>query len=64
MDKEIRIKAYTMQELAQLYQVNDRTIRRWLKPFRQEIGKREGHFFTLKQIRIIFEKIGEPEINS
>lgn len=58
----IRIKAYSTKEIAELYNVSGRTLTRWLVPFSEEIGQRRGHYFTPKQTRIIFEKIGLHEM--
>ena len=58
----IRIKAYSTKEIAVLYNGSGRTLTRWLVPFAEEIGQRRGHYFTPKQTRIIFEKIGLPEM--
>ena len=56
----IVIKPYTPQELAALYGVSRPTLRRWLKPHLPVIGVRNGHFYTSKQVEIIFSKIGWP----
>ena len=56
----IQIKPYTVLELARLYGVSDRTIKKWIKPFEQEIGKKIGYFYTIAQVKIIFEKLGLP----
>ncbi len=58
----IRVKAYSTKEIASLYNVSGRTLTRWLVPFAGEIGQRRGHYFTPKQTKIIFEKIGLPEV--
>ena len=47
-------------ELALEYGVCVRTLNRWLKPFADEIGEKNGNYYTTAQVRIIFEKIGEP----
>jgi transposase len=59
---KLRIKAYSMKEVANMYEVSGRTMRRWLTPFRTEIGQRRGRYFNPKQIRIIFDKLGIPEL--
>jgi len=56
----IVIKPYTPQELAALYGVSRATLRTWLKPHLPVIGARIGHFYTTKQVKIIFDCIGEP----
>jgi hypothetical protein len=56
----IVIKPYTPQELATRYEVSRPTLRRWLKPHLPVIGARNGHFYTSKQVEIIFNTIGWP----
>lgn len=58
--KVIEIKPYTLQELANLYGVSKPTFRKWIKPFEKEIGKRNGHYYTIAQVRIIFDKLSLP----
>ncbi len=62
MAKEImvEIRPYSKQELADLYDIGVRSITTWLKPFEKEIGKRHGRYYSPKQIRYIFEKLGYP----
>jgi hypothetical protein len=54
----IKIKPYTVLELARLYGVGDRTMKKWIKPFDKEIGIKIGYFYTIAQVKIIFEKLG------
>lgn len=58
--KENAVKSATVRELAALYSVSPKTFRNWLLPHRQKIGERRGHYYTARQIRIIFELLGEP----
>ena len=57
---DILIKPYTLQQLATRYGVARSTMRRWLKPHLAAIGERYGNYYTTKQVRIIFNLIGEP----
>ena len=54
------IKPYTLKELAEFYEVSAKIFRNWLRPFRKQIGKKEGHFFTVNQVKIILDKLGAP----
>jgi hypothetical protein len=54
------VRVYTISELADSYKVSTKTIKTWLKPHAQEIGPRRGRYYTLLQVRTIFEKIGLP----
>ena len=57
---DIIIKPYTHQELAMLYGVSWRTLQRWLKPFQRMLGEKNGHYYTTRQVTIIFTRIGWP----
>jgi transposase len=54
------VKPYSKQELANLYQIGVRTMSTWLQPFEETIGKRHGRYYTIKQVRCIFDKLGTP----
>lgn len=60
MTKQNYQRPYTTRELANLYNVNERTFKRWIEPFADEIGERIGNFFSIRQVAIIFEKLGCP----
>lgn len=55
------IRAYTLKEIASLYCVSKLTFKKWLKPFEKEIGERIGHFYSVKQVKIILDKLGTPD---
>lgn len=56
----IRVKPYNQKELAFLYEVSPRTVKKWIKPFEQELGGKMGQIYTAKQVEIIFDKLGFP----
>lgn len=58
--KAIEVKHYSIKELARFYGVCDKTLLKWMKPFSNEIRERQGRYFTVAQVKIIFEKLGEP----
>ncbi|HEX6913603.1 MAG TPA: hypothetical protein VF145_00090 [Chitinophagaceae bacterium] len=55
------LKAYSIQELANMYGVGIKTFKHWLKAFRDEIGPRIGRFYFVSQVEIIFKRLGTPE---
>ncbi len=59
--KTVTIKAYSIGELAALYEISVRTMNRWLKPHTELIGKRQGRFYSVKQVTIIFDQLGLPK---
>ncbi|MBL0146091.1 MAG: hypothetical protein IPP48_10235 [Chitinophagaceae bacterium] len=54
------VKPYSTKEIATLYGVCDKTLKKWLKPFEESIGKKTGRYFTIAQVNIIFDKLGMP----
>ena len=59
---KVRLKAYSTKELAELYEVSEKIFRTWLTPFKNDIGKKAGRFYTPKQAQIIFQKVGIPDM--
>jgi transposase len=58
---DMTIKPCTITELAEMYGISVKTLRTWLKPHQDVIGKRVGWYYTTLQVRIIFERLGYPE---
>ena len=58
--EKIEIKPYSKKELAALYKIGVRSMATWLKPFERELGKRNGWYYNVKQVRYIFDKLGSP----
>ncbi len=56
------VKPYTMKELCEIYQVSDKTLRKWLEPFAEQIGKRQGHIYNVAQVVTIFTNLGVPGV--
>lgn len=59
--EENKIKAMTLTELANKYGVSIKTMYNWLKRKKIIKNKREGYLFTPKEVKIIYEELGEPE---
>lgn len=57
---DVHIKPYSLTELANLYQVNFRTMRSWIKPFEHKLGKKIGRYYSVLQVKIIFEHLSVP----
>jgi hypothetical protein len=55
-------RPYTHKELASLYQVSWPTLKKWIEPYLDEIGEKIGHFYTIKQVEIIFQLVGRPDL--
>lgn len=55
------LRPYTHKELAQLYNVCWVTFQRWMKKKEDEIGKKQGHFYHVRQVIRIFKIYGIPK---
>lgn len=60
MDETIYLRPYTVKQLAAIYGVSKKTFRKWVKPFSEEIGYRNGHFYSVLQLKVIISKLGAP----
>lgn len=58
--EEKNVRPYSYGELVILYGVSQRTLKNWLMPFMKEIGEKRGRYFTVRQIEIIFVRLGFP----
>jgi hypothetical protein len=56
------LQRVTDKTFARVYGVSDKTFRNWIRPFKNEIEKRNGIFYNVNQINLIVEKLGNPFI--
>ena len=54
------VRCYTHQELSKLYRVSWKTFKKLLKPYSKQIGQKNGHFYTSRQVMIIIKRLGLP----
>ena len=55
-----QIKPCTLTELAAIYGVGIRTMKKWITPHGPSIGEKHGRIYTALQVKFIFEKLGLP----
>ena len=55
------VKPMNYKQLQAAYGMTYKTLKAWLEPFMDEIGELRGKAFTLRQMRIIYDKLGEPK---
>lgn len=61
--KPFTVKPYSHKTLSELYGVSDKTLKKWLAPFQGQIGKKNGHYYTTLQVKVIVEHIGVPDLS-
>jgi uncharacterized protein YjcR len=57
---KIKLRPYTVLDLAKMYEVSDKTMKKWIKPFEDEVGEKNGYFYSIAQVQTIFQKLGAP----
>ena len=55
-----QIKPCTLTELAAIYGIGIKTMKKWIAPHQQAIGDKHGRLYNALQVKIIFEKLGLP----
>lgn len=59
-EASIALRPHNLKELSALYNISSKTFKKWLLPFKQEIGERRGNYYTIPQVRKIFTLLGFP----
>lgn len=55
------IRPYRLMDLAAIYDVSTRTMRRWIDAKAAEYGKKEKKYFTIEQVKGIITALGLPQ---
>ena len=54
------LKPYTLAQLAKLYNVSPKVMRRWLQSMQPQLGERRGGYYTMNQVLHNIQKLGVP----
>jgi hypothetical protein len=57
--RKIQLKPYKLAELCGIYEVSKPTFRKWINELK-ELGKRNGHYYSIPQVKIIFANLLLP----
>jgi hypothetical protein len=55
------IKPYRIIDLAAIFDVNRKTMRRWMSNFPGELGKRDGKYYSINQVEFMIAQFGLPK---
>lgn len=47
----------TLHQLAVYFQVSEKTMRKWIRPLREQLGHIYGNIYTPRQVKIIKEHL-------
>lgn len=59
-DGNLIIKPYRLIDLAAIFDVNTKTMRKWMDKYPEDLGKWEGKYFSIRQVRFCLEIFGLP----
>ena len=59
-DQPVPVMPYSPSELWDLYCVSRHIWRRWFRKIKEDVGPRQGRYYNIQQVRIIFEKLDPP----
>jgi transposase-like protein len=54
------IKPYRISDLATIFDIHRDTMRKWMLSYPEQLTKREGKYFSVRQVEFIIEKFGRP----
>lgn len=54
------LRPYMKKELAQLYNMSPKSFNGIIRDFEDEIGKKKGRYYTIKQVETIVKCVGFP----
>ncbi|NCT73972.1 MAG: hypothetical protein GXC78_05535 [Chitinophagaceae bacterium] len=59
-DGNLIVKPYRLLDLAQIFDVNYRTFKRWVSNIEKEMGKPDGKYYSIKQVEYMIAQFGLP----
>jgi hypothetical protein len=60
-DGKLIIKPYRMKDLAAIYGVDVRTVRRWMNKLAPTIVRKQAKYFAVQEVTTILEALGVPK---
>ncbi len=60
-DGNLFIKPYRQKDLAAIFDINAQTLKRWMSKYPEELGHKEGNYYSITQVKFCIEKFGLPQ---
>jgi len=54
------IKPYRLKDLATIFDINQLTLKRWMSKYPNELGEKEGKYYSVRQVEFMIDKFGLP----
>lgn len=55
------VKPYRIIDLATIFDINRKTMRRWINQFPMELERKDGNYFSILQVEFMISKFGLPK---
>jgi hypothetical protein len=56
----LNIKPYRLKDLIAIYDVNENTFKRWMAQYPEQLSKKDGKYYSIRQVEFMIEKFGLP----
>jgi hypothetical protein len=54
------VKPYRLSDLAAIFDVNRKTMRKWMDKYPEDLSRHEGKYFSVRQVEFCLDKFGLP----
>lgn len=54
------IKPYRLKDLAAIFDINPQTLKRWIGKYPDDLGEKDGMYYSVKQVEFMIEQFGLP----
>lgn len=54
------IRRYRINDLAAIYEISYKTMRKWMSNFPDELGRKAGRYYSIRQLEFMIGQFGEP----
>jgi len=54
------VKPYRLSDLASIFDVNRKTMRKWMDKYPNDLSRHEGKYFSVRQVEFCLDKFGLP----
>lgn len=57
----LHIKPYRLKDMVAIFDVNENTFKKWMAQYPNELGKKQGKYYSIRQVEFMIEKFGLPK---
>jgi hypothetical protein len=56
----LNIKPYRLKDLAAIFDVAEGTLKQWMKKYPDQLGKKDGKYYSIRQVEFMIQEFGLP----